>query len=388
MADIAKITLPNGSSYNFKDSVARSELAGKAASSHKHTTSEIKDFPTVLTGGSQTTTSTSDGGSNVFTFNKSDGTTTTLTVKNGSKGSTGATGAIGPRGPKGASGTSAAWFSGTAVTGTSTSAVTVSVSGSKAGDMYLNSSTYNVYRASAANSWIYVCNIKGATGATGAKGPKGDTGATGAQGPKGPQGPAGINATTTAVATTSANGLMSSADKKKLDGIAAGANAYSHPTSSGNKHIPSGGSSGQILRWSADGTAVWGADNNTTYSAATTSTNGLMTSAMVTKLNGIATGATKNSINTYDVPIAVADWATNSNGGYKCTKTVSGILATDEIFADVSLSSDVAAAKLQVAAWACVCNGNIFNSANNTVDFYCYDTKPSAALTIRLTVVG
>lgn len=45
--------------------------------------------------------------------------------------------------------------------------------------MYLNSSTYNVYRASAANSWIYVCNIKGATGATGAKGPKGDTGATG-----------------------------------------------------------------------------------------------------------------------------------------------------------------------------------------------------------------
>ena len=61
-------------------------------------------------------------------------------------------------------------------------------------------------------------------------------------------------------ATQSANGLMSAADKKKLDGIAAGANAYSHPTTSGNKHIPSGGSSGQILRWSADGTATWGAD--------------------------------------------------------------------------------------------------------------------------------
>lgn len=41
---------------------------------------------------------------------------------------------------------------------------------------------------------------------------------------------------------------------------------YTHPTTAGNKHIPSGGSSGQILRWSADGTAVWGADNNTTYS--------------------------------------------------------------------------------------------------------------------------
>ena len=35
---------------------------------------------------------------------------------------------------------------------------------------------------------------------------------------------------------------------------------YTHPTTSGNKHIPSGGSSGQILRWSANGTAVWGND--------------------------------------------------------------------------------------------------------------------------------
>lgn len=32
---------------------------------------------------------------------------------------------------------------------------------------------------------------------------------------------------------------------------------YTHPTTSGNKHIPSGGSSGQYLKWSADGTAVW-----------------------------------------------------------------------------------------------------------------------------------
>lgn len=56
------------------------------------------------------------------------------------------------------------------------------------------------------------------------------------------------------------------AEKTKLAGIADGANKYSHPTSSGNKHIPSGGSSGQVLRWAADGTAVWGEDNDTTYS--------------------------------------------------------------------------------------------------------------------------
>lgn len=72
--------------------------------------------------------------------------------------------------------------------------------------------------------------------------------------------------TTYSDATQSAHGLMSVDDKKKLDGIASGANNYTHPTTSGNKHIPAGGSSGQILRWSADGTAIWGADNDTTYS--------------------------------------------------------------------------------------------------------------------------
>ncbi|MDE7281913.1 MAG: hypothetical protein K2N36_09275, partial [Ruminiclostridium sp.] len=67
-------------------------------------------------------------------------------------------------------------------------------------------------------------------------------------------------------ATTAAAGLMSTTDKKKLDGIAEEANKYVHPTTAGNKHIPSGGSAGQFLKWGADGTAVWAEDNNTTYS--------------------------------------------------------------------------------------------------------------------------
>ena len=92
-------------------------------------------------------------------------------------------------------------------------------------------------------------------------------------------------------ATSSANGFMSKDDKSKLDGIAAGANKYTHPSTSGNKHIPSGGKSGQILRWSADGTAAWGADNNTTYGAATQSADGLMSAADKTKLDGIAASA-------------------------------------------------------------------------------------------------
>lgn len=57
---------------------------------------------------------------------------------------------------------------------------------------------------------------------------------------------------------------------------------YNHPTSSGNKHIPSGGASGQILRWSADGEATWGNDNNTTYSNASASVAGLVSTGTQT----------------------------------------------------------------------------------------------------------
>ena len=41
-------------------------------------------------------------------------------------------------------------------------------------------------------------------------------------------------------------------------GIPAQDTVYVHPTTAGNKHIPAGGASGQILRYSANGTAVWG----------------------------------------------------------------------------------------------------------------------------------
>ena len=73
--------------------------------------------------------------------------------------------------------------------------------------------------------------------------------------------------------------------------ISTTANNYVHPTTAGNKHIPSGGSAGQFLKYSSSGTAVWAADNNTTYSNATTSASGLMSSTDKTKLNGIASGA-------------------------------------------------------------------------------------------------
>lgn len=124
-------------------------------------TSGVVDLGTVLTGGSQTSTSSADGGSNVYTF--SDGST--ITVKNGSKGSAGTTPTV-------------KVASGTKIAAVGTPSVTAATSGTT------TTFTFNYLK--------------------GQKGDKGDP---------------GVNATTTAVATASANGLMSASDKSKLDGI-------------------------------------------------------------------------------------------------------------------------------------------------------------------------
>ena len=82
--------------------------------------------------------------------------------------------------------------------------------------------------------------------------------------------------TTYDVVSTSDNGLMSSDMLTKLNGIAENANNYIHPTLPGNKHIPSGGSSGKILKWAGDGTAIWDNELNTTYSTFYTNYDGLV----------------------------------------------------------------------------------------------------------------
>lgn len=46
-------------------------------------------------------------------------------------------------------------------------------------------------------------------------------------------------------------------EKTKLQGIADNANNYVHPTTAGNRHIPAGGTAGQILVNNGDGTAEW-----------------------------------------------------------------------------------------------------------------------------------
>lgn len=70
------------------------------------------------------------------------------------------------------------WYSGTAITGTSTTATVFSGSGISSavlGDMYLNTTTYNTYRCTVAGApsaakWVYVNNVKGGKGDKGDKG--------------------------------------------------------------------------------------------------------------------------------------------------------------------------------------------------------------------------
>lgn len=95
---------------------------------------------------------------------------------------------------------------------------------------------------------------------------------------------------------------------------------YVHPTTAGNKHIPAGGVAGEILRWSADGTATWGADNDTTYAVFTRSANGLAPAAPA------GTGTTKylREDGTWQVP---PDTDTDTNTWNANSLNVAGYVA-------------------------------------------------------------
>ena len=108
-------------------------------------------------------------------------------------------------------------------------------------------------------------------------------------------------------ATSSAPGFMSSSDKQKLDGIAAGATKYTHPNSAaGGKSVDLDGRGTNAQRHVTSAASVVKSDitslgipaQDTTYNDATTSVSGLMSSTDKQKLDGIASGATKVTVDT------------------------------------------------------------------------------------------
>ena len=99
-----------------------------------------------------------------------------------------------------------------------------------------------------------------------------------------------------------------SAEKTKLSGIAEGANKYVHPSYTAQKSglykvtvDASGHVSATTAVAKADITGLGIPAQDTTYADATTSTHGLMSAADKTKLDGVATGAQANKIESVKV---------------------------------------------------------------------------------------
>ena len=98
------------------------------------------------------------------------------------------------------------------------------------------------------------------------------------------------------------------AEKTKLSGIAEGANKYVHPSYTAQKSglykvtvDASGHVSATTAVAKADITGLGIPAQDTTYADATTSTHGLMSAADKTKLDGVATGAQANKIESVKV---------------------------------------------------------------------------------------
>lgn len=142
----------------------------------------------------QTTTSTEDGGTNVITVTKTDGTSSTFAVRNGSRGSAGPAGPQGPQGlqgetgpqglqgPKGEQGPQGE----TGPQGPQGETGPKGDTGAPGpkGDAF-------TYADFTTEQLAALKGPKGDTGETGPQGPKGDTGPVGPQGPQGEKGDTG-----------------------------------------------------------------------------------------------------------------------------------------------------------------------------------------------------
>ena len=207
--------------------------------------------------------------------------------------------------------------------------------------------------------------------------------------------------------TTSVHGLMTADDKVKLNGIATNANNYTHPTSSGNKHIPSGGSSGKVLRWSADGTAVWGdvpsdaisitraeynkllanktydpnkyyyvTDDFDSATIINDSASSTSTAYSSSKTNALL-GTKVNKSSKVSATMNASSWS-GSSAPYTITLSINGVTTSN----NVEILIPGSATNAQVEAWmaAGIVNGT---QAANSVTLKAYGDKPSINIPIE-----
>ena len=163
-----------------------------------------------------------------------------------------------------------------------------------------------------------------------------------------------------ALATSSANGLMSSSDKSKLDGIAANANKYVHPTYTSRTGKPTANATpgfggtviiSQVLS-DATGHVTSMADRTITIpsATATTSASGLMSSADKTKLNGIAANAQVNQNAFSNVKVGTTTVAADSTTDTLELVAGSNITLTPDASGDkVTIAANISQAAIQAA---------------------------------------
>ena len=161
------------------------------------------------------------------------------------------------------------------------------------------------------------------------------------------------------------NGVFTTTEKTKLSGIAASANNYAHPTTAGNKHIPTGGASGQILRYSASGTAIWGADNDTITTV--NGKTGAITKADITALGIPAQDTVVDISGKADTTYVDGKVKTDVPSGAKFTDTLTlingkaGAIKKEDI---VALGIQAQGADLRLGNFKFV-----FNEVENSLDF-------------------
>ena len=152
----------------------------------------------------QTTTSSADGGTNVWTATLTDGTTSTFEVKNGSKGNNGNDGINGADGADGVGITDITQSNSTLIIslsdGTTRTFIIPTSSGGSSGSgsdgvgiasITQDGNTLKITLTDGTSSVFTIETIQGEQGPQGEKGDKGDKGDTGEAGPQGPQGETG-----------------------------------------------------------------------------------------------------------------------------------------------------------------------------------------------------
>lgn len=188
------------------------------------------------------------------------------------------------------------------------------------------------------------------------------------------------------VATTSANGLLSAADKVKLDGI----------TGTGSYVLPQATAS--VLGGVTIGTNITVSAGTISVANASTSARGLV--QLNNAVNSTATdqAATANAVKTaYDlangkastqewtVTLATTDWSL-ANGIYSATKTLTGVLAEDRPFVSLNASSETTGNGISSLLREYNKLSRVSTTAN-TVKFECALRMPSAAMTVIVKVV-